>query len=59
MGTNRNRDIRLGIFLTLVIAGAVGCQAGARVQGSMLDECARPTFANRDWCLSAQFPNLK
>ncbi len=50
--------LSLGILVLLVIAGAVACQAGPRPQASIMDECARPTFANRDWCLTMQFPNV-
>ena len=56
---HRRQGLRLGILVLLVIAGGIACQAGPPLQGSILDECARPTLANREWCLSMQHPNTK
>ena len=47
----------LGIVVLLVAAGLMGCQAGPYPWRSIMDECGRPAVANRDWCLSIQFPN--
>ncbi len=59
MNTNRTWWIGLGILATLITIGGMGCQAGPRPQGSILDGCAHPTVANQDWCLSMQYPNIK
>ncbi len=55
---NRQQWVRLGLLVLLIIAGVMGCQAGPRPQGSILDGCASPTPSNKDWCLSTQFPNI-
>ena len=55
---NRKQWTRLRLLVLFIIAGVMGCQAGPRPQGSILDECARPTPADRDWCLSTQFPGI-
>ena len=57
MVTQGRQRRRLGILELLVAAGLVGCQAGPYPWRSIMDECGRPTPANRDWCLSIQFPN--
>ncbi len=54
----RTPTLSLGMLVLLVIAGAFGRQAGPRPQAAVLDECPLPTFANRDWCLTMQFPNV-
>ena len=57
MVNQRRYRIWLGIVVLLVVAGLMGCQAGPTPWRSIMDECGRPTAANRDWCLSIQFPN--
>lgn len=47
------------VSLILCASGFLGCQAGFRSLASLSDECAQPTPANRDWCLSIQFPNAE
>lgn len=57
VGEHRQLGTWLGVLVMFVIAGLVGCQAGPRPGVSILDECGRPTAANRDWCFSIRFPS--
>ncbi len=47
----------LGASLVFTLAALAGCQAMGQPQGSILGACANPRPSNRDWCLSAQYPN--
>jgi hypothetical protein len=46
------RSLEALVFLALV--ALAGCQGISRTQPSILDECAKPTLNNRDWCFSMQ-----
>ena len=57
MAKHAGQWIRLGVLALVVVGELAACAAGPLPLASIMDECGRPTAANRDWCFSVQFPN--
>ncbi len=53
------RPRALAALLVILVGSLIGCQAVAGPQATTLSECANPTPANRDWCLTRQFPSVE